>query len=145
MKYKKRKTREMHGLRYTKAYTSWQMMKSRCLNKDLERYNTYGAVNIIFQKEWEYFGNFYNDMGPRPDGTTLDRIDNSKGYTKENCRCSTKKEQNNNRSWCKKITINELTKTALEWSKISGTKYKTILCRYSNGWSDYESVYGRMT
>lgn len=131
-------------MRNTTTYNSWLCMKARCKNKDLPRYKKYGATGITYQDDWELFSCFLRDMGERPKDATLDRIDNTKGYTKENCRWANKVTQNNNRSVCKKVTINGITRNVSEWVKISGTKHKTILQRLSRGWSDIEAVYGRI-
>lgn len=80
------------------TYISWTQMKQRCTNPKFHDYKKYGAVGIGFCKEWESFSAFLADMGERPEGKSLDRIDNSLGYTKENCRWATPKEQTDNRS-----------------------------------------------
>lgn len=68
-------------------------MKQRCLNKNNVAYNRYGEIGITVCGRWLEFSNFLEDMGERPEGTSLDRIDGTKGYYKENCRWSTSKEQ----------------------------------------------------
>lgn len=68
-------------------YSTWGGMKSRCYNKNQRSYLDYGAKGITVCKEWlDNFWIFVADMGERPVGYTLDRIDTSKGYSKENCR-----------------------------------------------------------
>ena len=75
-----------HGLSNTATYDSWVAMKQRCTNEKSNRYGDYGARGISYDPRWESFENFYADMGERPDGTTLDRIDVNRNYNKENCR-----------------------------------------------------------
>lgn len=75
-----------HGLSNTPTYKSWEMMIQRCTNPKYDRYPYYGGRGITLDSRWLLFENFLDDMGLRPDGKTLDRIDVNKGYSKENCR-----------------------------------------------------------
>lgn len=67
------------------SYRSWAAMKSRCRNENHQSYMNYGARGIDYCDEWEHFENFVRDMGARPIGATLERVDNEVGYCKENC------------------------------------------------------------
>jgi hypothetical protein len=80
-----------------KEKSTWFNMKDRCLNVNHERYLSYGGRGISVCDEWLIFDNFIKDMGLCPDGMTLDRIDNNKGYYKENCRWADITTQQRNR------------------------------------------------
>jgi hypothetical protein len=103
----------------------------------------YGAVGVSVCEEWAVFENFYTDMGPRPDGTSLDRIDSKGDYCKENCRWATPKEQANNTSRNRHLICDGVRRTLSEWADVSGTDRKVISSRLRLGWSVEEAIYGR--
>jgi hypothetical protein len=86
-----------HGMRNSPTYSSWSSAKDRATNPRSKDFYRYGAVGIGFAKRWMLFECFLEDMGLRPEGTTLDRIDWSKGYEPGNCRWATPMEQARNR------------------------------------------------
>lgn len=86
-----------HGFIHHRLYATWNGMMQRCTNKSHIAYNNYGGRGITVCDEWENIENFIKDMDSTyQTGLTLDRIDNSKGYSKYNCRWSTLTEQHNN-------------------------------------------------
>ena len=86
-----------HGMRNTPEYRSWTAMMTRCGNPKHVQYASYGGRGITVCDRWKSFKNFYADMGPRPSGMSLDRVNIGLGYFLGNCKWSTPKEQANNR------------------------------------------------
>lgn len=88
---------ERHGKSFSKEYISWHSMKERCLNKNIISFKNYGGRGITVCKRWKNsFSNFLKDMGNRPSGTSLDRINNDGNYELNNCRWATPIQQANN-------------------------------------------------
>ena len=92
------KEQTTHGQCGSPEYRCWVGMLQRCTNPKVRNWKNYGGRGIrIDDPRWLKFVNFFADMGVRPNGMSLDRIDNEKGYSKSNCRWATASEQNKNR------------------------------------------------
>lgn len=89
--------RRTHGKSSTKTYNVWMKIKERCLKLYNKDYKYYGGRGITIDAAWMDFQNFINDMGEQPIGFQIDRIDNDKGYFKDNCQWVTAKQNCNNR------------------------------------------------
>ena len=115
------------------TYTTWEGIKQRCLNPNNSRYHNYGGRGITVCDRWMVFENFLEDMGIRPKGTSIDRINNDLGYFPGNCRWATPEEQNLNTRVNHRITFNGESLTIKEWSTKLGIPYTTISKRITSG------------
>jgi len=121
----------LHGKTNTREWQIWQNMLNRCNNKKNSAFKNYGGRGITVCKEWDIFNGFWDDMKDSYEPhLTLDRINNNKGYSKENCRWSTMSEQGRNKRSNIVITYNGETKTLKEWSECIGINYMTLYGRF---------------
>lgn len=123
-----------HGKSDTSVFYVWSNMVRRCHSPSNRAYRNYGARGITVCDRWRTFENFYADMGDRPEGLTLERIDNKKGYSPENCRWATRKEQGRNRRGLHKIPHEGRLITANELAEIAGMPAARIHARIKLGW-----------
>lgn len=115
-----------HGMSRTGTYGAWFNAKRRCLNKKCEFYPRYGGRGITFCKRWLKFENFFEDMGVRPVGKSLDRIDNDKGYKPSNCRWATSRQQMRNRRNSLCLSLNGRTEPLIVWAEECGISYEAM-------------------
>lgn len=119
-----------HGASHTGLYNRYKSMLNRCHNPSNPSYARYGAKGVTVCDRWrESFQSFYEDMGAPPDGYTLDRIDNSKGYSPDNCRWATVKQQSENSSRPRVISFNGKTMNVSQWAKHLGINTATLIER----------------
>ena len=131
-----------HGLHNSPTYKTWKSMLERCRNPANSSYKYYGAKGISVCDEWlNSFKNFLDDMGVRPNGTTLDRINNSEGYSKTNCKWSTYKEQARNRRTTVKIHFDGNELTLSEYATLVGLSYSGARFRVRKHFQLVNNVY----
>lgn len=134
-----------HGKTNTRLYRIYKKMYRRCYCPETKYYKNYGGRGITICLEWlgeNGFPNFYDwamENGYK-DSLSIDRIDNDKGYSPDNCRWATAKEQANNTRSTVYLTYKGETKPASEWAEITGIRQDTLTMRKRNGWSDEECI-----
>lgn len=124
-----------HGLEGSKTYHAWAAMKQRCSNPNNKFFSDYGGRGISYCSEWESFEGFLSDMGDKPFGLSLERIDNSQGYFPSNCRWATQKEQRRNTRATVFLEFQGVRKSRTEWAEELGISPITIKSRMALGWS----------
>lgn len=119
-----------HGQSKSREYTIWSNIKARCYNKNNTSYERYGKKGIKMTKSWYFsFETFISDMGKAPKGYSIERIDNSKGYSKSNCKWASSYEQALNRRSNLIITYRNENKPLKQWCDELHLNYKTIFAR----------------
>jgi len=122
--------------RPTPTFTSWVNMIQRCTNPKHKSFPRYGGRGIEVCERWfSSFENFLADMGVKPKSLEIDRTDNSKGYSPENCEWATRVQNANNRDVNHVITHAGRTQNIKEWAVEIGCSHQTIAYRLKHGWS----------
>lgn len=133
--------RPVHGMTKTAAYRHWLGVISRCGNTTNKAYKDYGGRGIYVCERWRDFSLFHADMGEKPQGMFLDRIDNDGPYSPDNCRWATPKQSANNRRNSRLVTLNGKTQTLTEWCDELGLPYQRIRNRvYVLRWADADAL-----
>ncbi len=136
------KGRPSHRKTHSREYRAWTGMIQRCYNPNATNFEHYGGRGITVCKRWldgtkdkSGFTCFFEDMGPKPDGLSLDRKNNNLGYRPSNCRWATDKTQNGNRRGCVYVAFENARMTVAELARTTGVRYTTVLGRLKNGMS----------
>lgn len=130
-----------HGMtRTSPEFRAWSSAWDRCRNPKHPAWSNYGGRGLTVCDEWRDFQAFYKELGPRPAGMSLDRIDNSLGYEPGNCRWATRADQANNRRVTRMITIDGRTKSLSQWCEETGVPVTRALGRMKHGWPEAEAV-----
>lgn len=137
------KAMTIHGKSGTRCHWLWQNMMRRCYDAKNPAFGNYGGRGITVCARWHEFETFYADMGERPAGHSLDRIENQFGYSLENCRWATRTDQARNTRANVMITRDGQTKTLAEWAELTGIPYSRLHARRRLGWGDEELFLGK--
>lgn len=121
-----------------RTYNTWINLFGRCENPNNPAYGDYGGRGIKVCSRWYDFDVFVTDMGVRPEGSTLNRIDNNGHYEKDNCEWAAPAAQQRNKRSNALLTYRGETKTIAEWSEVSGVPAQRLAQRRRAGFSDAE-------
>lgn len=126
-----------HGMVKAPEYSSWTGMKERCNNPNAVQFKDYGGRGIKICDRWNNsFENFFADMGKKPKGFSIERIDNNGNYCPENCKWDSRRNQSRNTSRTLRITFNGETHCLVDWAEIIGIQSRTLQQRITHrGWS----------
>ena len=124
-------------------YRLWRAMHNRCYDKNVKSYAAYGGRGVYVDECWHGrvgFHRFLSDMGPRPPGSSLDRINNDGPYSPKNCRWATLVEQANNKRSNRWIEANGKKQTLAQWARDLGCNPSNILYRIKSGMTEQDAV-----
>lgn len=125
-----------HGLSHTPEIRVWSTMIQRCSNPRKDDYARYGGRGIRVCERWKQFTAFYEDMGPRPSPEhSIDRVDNTAGYSKDNCRWATRVEQQNNKRSNRLVVLDGVVMSLAQACRMRNLPYSPIQLRLRRGWS----------
>jgi len=133
-----------HGLSKHPLFESWIGMRNRCYWQGHNRWEHYGGKGIEVCEQWrDDFEAFYawGKANGWERGLSIDRKDNNKNYSPDNCKFSTQKEQNRNRTSNVKLTVDGVTKILIEWSEFIGIHPTTIKGRIKRGWDVKAAIF----
>jgi hypothetical protein len=122
------------GNKWTRTYSAWKNMKSRCSCKSRPDFKFYGGRGISFVKKWRKFENFIEDMGDCPKGLTLDRINTNGNYSKKNCRWIPQEEQKANMRSNVFLSFRGKRLHLSAWAREIGIPEDAVWYRHSQGW-----------
>lgn len=127
---------------YSREWNSWRAMRKRCLCPTYDAFDRYGGRGIVICERWlDSFENFLADMGPRPLGKTLERVNNDKGYEPGNCEWATPQVQNSNTRTNIMLTVDGITKSLPTWAGISGLRSQLVKGRIYAGWDHKTAIF----
>ena len=125
--------------RVARTYRIWRNMVERCTNPKIKAWKRYGGRGITIAEEWRSYENFLWDMGETPGGLTIERKDNDRGYSKDNCVWATRSEQARNTSRTRMITYLDETKCLEDWADALKV-HRTTVRNWIGEWGDDEGI-----
>lgn len=131
---RKARSYEKHGARHTKIYDIWRDMIYRCRRPTHKSFKYYGGRGIKVCDRWRIFSNFFSDVGNKPEGMSIDRINNLGNYEPSNCRWATRKEQQRNTKKSVFVTYMGQTRCVSEWAEIFSISPYVMRGRLKAGW-----------
>ena len=135
------KRKKTHGMTGTPTYIAWTNMKARCLNPGSISYSNYGGRGIKVCQEWiDSFETFFKDMGERPEGMTLERVDTNGDYCPENCVWANWTDQMNNRRVSRLVEYLGKRMTIAQWSRETGICPAKIRKKLNSGLGPEEAL-----
>lgn len=129
-----------HGMSLSPTWNTWEGMLKRCYRPSNASYRRYGARGITVCERWRQFENFFADMGVRPEGKELDRIDTNGNYEPGNCRWVTRAENSRNRCDTRMISALGKTQCLTDWARELGIHVSSLSARLDRGWSPERAV-----
>ena len=126
----------------TRTYQAWSSMMKRCNNPKALDFGYYGGRGIKVCERWREYENFLFDMGEKPEGLSLGRIDNDGNYEPSNCRWETGTQQGRNKRNNRYLEFNGERLTVLEWSERLNIPYNRLMNRLWRGWSADKTLSG---
>lgn len=124
-----------HGKSHTSEYIAWKQMRKRCQNPADSSFHNYGERGITICDKWQTFEGFYEDMGERPEGMTVERQDNELGYSLDNCVWGNRTIQARNKRTTLQITYQNRTQPLAVWCEELNLTYEFIYHRLHRGWT----------
>ena len=132
----KRDIQTKHGMWKSRTYSIWNAMLNRCRQAQHKKY--YADIGIC--ERWRQFENFLTDMGEAPEGMSIDRIDNAKGYSPDNCRWATQRTQVRNTRRRTEYEYKGERKSLIEWAETLGMSFEMLRGRIRRGWSFHDAI-----